>query len=108
MALRTAQELKAVGIQTGLDDTELGNLVSMVDGIITDYVNEHTPEADRAAILDSAAAQSAQLQLVRLYLTDSSIREYQVGDVRLSPRSLRFEEPRILRRLVPTTIATGD
>ena len=108
MALYAATELKALGVQTGIEDTAFDNLVAMVDGIITAYVNEHTPEDDRAGILDSGAAQSAQLQLVRLYLMDSSIREYRVGDLQISPRSLRFEEPRILRRLVPPTIATGE
>ena len=93
MALRAPAELLAVGVQTGLDDVPFAALVATVDGLITDYVTGHTPEADRAAILDSASAAVAQLQLVRLLLTDTSLREWQAGDVRFSARSLRFEIP---------------
>ena len=107
MAFYSTEELRSI-IPTGRKES-FGLLVAMVNGIIADYVNAHTPEAERAAILDSGAAQSAQLQLLRLNLTATELREEATGDYRYNPRSLRFEQVRILRQLpIPAQSMTGE
>ena len=100
MALYTVAELRSLGIGRDEDDNAFTDLVQTVTGRITEYVNEHAPEADRAAILDSALARTTSLLLVRLYLTRTAVVEDTYAGQSTTPRELRIEEPRLLRRLV--------
>lgn len=108
MALRSAAELRAIGVRTGLTDDAFQSIVTDVDGMIGAYITAHYPADQIQAVLDSYQARLVQLQLVRLVLTDTATREETVGDYRHSPRSLRFEQPRLLRQLGRVSRAFGS
>ena len=85
-------ELRSLGVQTNLDDVAFAQLNTLV----TDRIREYAGEEFNA---DAAVSRRVQLGLVRLYLMHDGIRETDVGDARISYRSVRIEESRLLRRL---------
>ena len=104
MPLYTTDQLRGIGVETALDDTNLG----LVNTLVTDRMMEYVEEAGYTFDTDAGVSRRVQLGLVRLYLVNEIIRETDIGDARISYRSVRIEESRLLRRLTGPAWQTGS
>ena len=95
MAIYTAEELLEV-VTTGLSAEAFGNLVQL----ITDLMAKASPGG--VLDVDNPTARYVQTMLVRLHVREQGIRSEHDGDYEYESRSLRFEQPRLLRLLGKT------
>ena len=104
MPLYTIDELRGLGVETGLDDTNLG----LLNTLVTDRMREYVEDAGYTFDADAGVTRRVQIGLIRLYLVNEIIRETDIGDARISFRSVRIEESRLLRRLTGPAWRTGS
>lgn len=98
------------------DDTQLaamveagaGDRLTAINAMVAGMIEEHCG-AHWSDIEDTAQAKMVQVAVARVLLADNGFRETSVGDARLSPRSPRFEIPRLLALLpVPPSYTTTE